>query len=108
MSANSQPIPETPTVQLQPIVTTIITESCSLGVSEETDPLSGRTYRDLVIGYPNGLQYNIRFYDEHRRKLIGRGLLKATPKDERGVSSPSPLQDLARRLAEENAREGAE
>jgi hypothetical protein len=101
MEMNGGAVPETPQVALQPIATTIPTDSCSLGVVEERDPLTGRSYRDLVVLYPNGFQYNLRFFDLERARQIGRALIKHTPQDERGVGARTPLQDMARKLAEE-------
>lgn len=61
---------------------------------EETNQITGQTYRELVLLHQtSGTQFNVRFHDRERARMVGRSLIKETPKDERGVKSPTPLRD---------------
>lgn len=87
-------------VPVMPIITTMPTDSCSVGVLEETEATTGRTYRELVVIHPNGTQINLRFYNLERARQVGRALVKSTPKDERGEKIPTPLRDSMRQYTE--------
>jgi hypothetical protein len=79
----------------------MVMEHAQIGVVEERDPLSGRTFRELRVMHPNGTQWNLRFHDMGVAARVGGALIKSTPMDERGVKAPTPLADSMRELAKD-------
>lgn len=95
-------------VMTQPVLTIIPADSCTIGVVEEQNGVTGETYRDLILLHPHtGQQFNVRFFNREKAQQVGRGLIRDTPKDERGEPLRTPLRDMARKLAED-AKEGSD
>lgn len=89
-------------MQVMPIVTSLVTDGCAVEVAEERDPLTGQSYKELIVSHLTGHQYRMRFYDKERARQVGRALIKQTAHEDRtDVKAPTPLRDSMRALAAE-------
>lgn len=104
MNANGgTPDPFGNTIGGVPIVHIIPGDACQTAIVEETNGVTGQTYRELVLLHQeSGTQFSIRFNDRERARQIGRALIKDTPKDQRGVVSPTPLRDSLQAFIEKD------